>query len=194
MTYCTIDDTGALLTYIDGNNMKRQAAFSGNCPIDIMVNDINKEAFSFAGDKLLNHLSPGDIINVSCTGTFRQIGNNPSSELPCTYIIENATIVGNQLRSEFDSNYSDNTGDMEFFIDYRSVDNIIRVYSSGNLIFKDIQKSPISYRVDCIKQHCPDGFCECKQDAYPGYCCVDCRDTANKIHGMTEQLRGMNGK
>ncbi|MEH2189386.1 MAG: hypothetical protein V7K64_24970 [Nostoc sp.] len=193
-SYCSTEDTAALLTYIDGENITKQVNFKNVCPIDVTVSDIDKESFFFDGGRPLNHFAPGEIVSVTCTGTFRQIGNNPSTELPCTYILSTAVITGNRLQSEFDSTYSDNTGDMTFKVDYKSTENIIRVTHDGELIFKDVAVAPITFKVDCIRVRCPEGYCECKTDTYPGYCCSDCADTASQIHSMTTQLRSINGK
>ena len=194
MNYCSVEDTSALLTYIDGNNITKQATFKGACPIEVIVSNIDKESFFFDGSKPLNHFAPGEIMGVSCTGNFRQIGYDPTTELPCSYIIDNAVITGNRLQSEFDSFYSDNTGDMTFKIDYKSTENIIRVFSNGTLIYKDVKAAPITYKVDCIRVRCPEGYCECKSDDYPGYCCLNCADTTAKLHELTQQVKGINGK
>jgi hypothetical protein len=193
MSYCATEDTATKVTYIDGDSITREVAFKNACPIDVTVSNIDKESFFFDGGRPLNHFAPGEITGVSCTGTFRQIGSNPSTELPCTYILETAVITGNRLQSEFDSTYSDNTGDMTFKVDYKSTENIIRVFSNDVLIFKDIRKALITFEVDCIRVRCPEGYCECKQDAYPGYCCNECADTTAKLHGLVQQVRGING-
>lgn len=192
MSYCTTEDTSALLTYIDGENIRKEVTFK-NVPIEVTVSDIDKESFFFDGGRPLNHFAPGEITGVSCTGTFRQIGDNPSTELPCTYILSTAVITGNRLQSEFDSTYSDNTGDMTFKVDYKSTQNIIRVFSNGELIFKDVGVAPITFKVECIRVRCPEGFCECPIPVYPGYCCLDCAATAANIRAITNDLKGKNG-
>ncbi|QKQ76344.1 hypothetical protein [Nostoc sp. TCL240-02] len=193
MSYCTLEDTSALLTYIDGEGVTEKITFKNACPIDVTVSDIDKETFRFDGGRPLNHFAPGEIVGVSCTGTFRQIGNNPATELPCTYILSTAVITGNRLQSEFDSTYSDNTGDMTFKVDYKSTQNIIRVFSNSELIYKDVRPAPITFKVQCIRVRCPEGYCECKTDTYPGYCCNDCEKTASELRGLTKQVRLHNG-
>ena len=194
MSYCTSEDTSALLSYFDGDGNKKQVIFKSGFPLDVDINSINKERFKFDGTRKLVHFAPGDITSVSCNGTFRQISNNPATELPCTYIIDLSSVIGTKLESEFDSVYSDNSGDMEFIVSYIATDDIIRVFSGSTLIFKDVVKKPASYKLQCIREKCPEGYCECKSDSYPGFCCNNCADTAKQLRDISNSVRGINGK
>ena len=193
MSYCSVEDTSALLEYIFSGDPKKSVRFTGGLPIDVQISNINKEKFYSTGSAPINHIAPGNITSITCTGTFRQIGNDPSTELPCTYITDRAIINGNNWTADYDSLYSDNTGDMIFTTSYISEEDIIRVYRGSELIFKDVGKAPITYKVDCIRERCPEGYCECKIDNYPGYCCLDCAATAASIRAITNDLKGKNG-
>ncbi|MEH1906649.1 hypothetical protein [Nostoc sp.] len=50
-----------------------------------------------------------------------------------------------------------------------------------------------SYKVSC-GDDCPEGFCKCHSDSYPGYCCLDCLATAASIRSITNELRSKNGR
>lgn len=193
MSHCTTEDTSALLEYTFSGDPKKSVRFTGGLPIDVQISNINKEKFNSDGSKPINYIAPGNITSITCTGTFRQIGNDPSTELPCTYVIDRAVINGNNWTSDYDSIYSDNTGNMVFTTSYISEEDIIRVYRGNELIFKDVGKAPVTFKVECIREKCPEGYCECKSSEYPGYCCLNCSSTAAKLHALTEQVRGING-
>ncbi|WP_148220269.1 hypothetical protein [Nostoc punctiforme] len=184
-----VDDTAALLTYTDGDNITKSVKFVGAMPIDVEVNNINKEHFFSSGNAPLNHFAPGSITAVSCIGNFRQIASNPSTELPCTYILDNALITDNRITAEYDSLYSDNSGDMDFTVSYISTENIIRAFRNGEIIYKDVRKAPITFKVDCIKDSCPDGYLKCESDNYPGYCCISCSELKSTIANITASVR-----
>jgi hypothetical protein len=67
----------------------------------------------------------------------------------------------------------------------------IKILSNGSVIFHDKGECPVNYTVACGR--CPPGTCECKIDAYPGYCCLDCNSTAASIRTITNELRAKNG-
>lgn len=192
--YCTTDDTKALISYKFGDGRNETIMVEGIVPLNVTIDSIGKKQLHSSGNAPITYIAPGAITSITCTGKFRQIGDRADTELPCDYVIANSVINGNQWIANYDSLYADNTGDMNFDISYIADECFIRVRDlQGRLIFKDKGQCPITYEVKCIKQHCPEGFCECKTDGYPGYCCNDCKDTASKIHAITEQLRGMNG-
>ncbi|WP_392533759.1 hypothetical protein [Nostoc sp. C117] len=193
--YCSIDDNKAQVFYTDANGVKKNVLIEGQNPITVTIDSIGKKQFHSSGNALITYVAPGAITLVTCTGKFRQIGSDPSTELPCEYVLSHGSTSDNVFTSDYDSNYGDNTGDMTFTVNYVADVDFIRVRNSqGTLLFKDYGASPMTYEVKCIRQHCPEGYCECKADGYPGYCCNDCNDTASRIHALTEQVRGINGK
>ncbi|MGF1934542.1 MAG: hypothetical protein RM347_009080 [Nostoc sp. ChiQUE02] len=193
--YCTTDDTKALITYTFGDGVQRSKMIEGILPLDVIVDSIGKKQIVSDGSAAIAYTAPGDITQISCTGRFRQIGDRPDTELPCDYVIANSVINDNQWNANYDSVYGDNTGDMLFDISYIADVCFIRVRDiQGKLIFKDSGECPLTFEVKCIKEHCPEGFCECKSDGYPGYCCNDCNNTLRQLHAITNQMRSLNGK
>ena len=48
------------------------------------------------------------------------------------------------------------------------------------------EKSP-TVEVAC-DDNCPEGYLKCTSDKYPGYCCLPCKRTANKIRALGNRL------
>ncbi|WP_445632352.1 hypothetical protein [Nostoc sp. DSM 114161] len=82
---------------------------------------------------------------------------------------------------------------MTFVVDYDANYDVIRVLHDDVLIYKDTGISPITFKVNCIRDRCPPGYCECKTDEYPGYCCSDCASNTKQIHDMRTALKVKNG-
>lgn len=194
MLHCSVDDTKIQINYTFGNGQSETKIIDGISPINIILDNLGKKLLRSNGNAPIVYIAPGAIQNITCTGTFRQIGDRPETQLPCTYIIDRGIITGNKWESNYDSFYSDNTGDMTFDINYLADTCFIKVRDlQGKLIFKDSGQCPITYKVECIKDKCPEGFMKCKRDAYPGYCCIPCNEIKNEIASITAILRGING-
>lgn len=59
--------------------------------------------------------------------------------------------------------------------------------SEGNMIFQDQGDCPCEFEVQC--GNCPENTIECKTSHYPGYCCIPCVPTANKIDNLSNSIR-----
>ena len=64
----------------------------------------------------------------------------------------------------------------------------IEVKFNGLIIFQAQGDCPCSYSVQCGS--CPEGSHECKHQAYPGYCCVPCKETGEKLKNIASSVRG----
>lgn len=64
----------------------------------------------------------------------------------------------------------------------------IIVKHQGQPIFQDQGDCPVSFSVQC--GNCPDGQIECKKAEYPGYCCIPCQGTAQKINNIGNKING----
>ncbi len=58
--------------------------------------------------------------------------------------------------------------------------------SQGTEIFKADVKD-CNYTVAC-GDNCPEGFCKCPKNSYPGYCCLSCASTANAILNLASKV------
>jgi hypothetical protein len=64
----------------------------------------------------------------------------------------------------------------------------IQVFSEESiLIFQDQGDCPVSVEVQC--GNCPPHNIECKANHYPGYCCIPCESTAQKIHNLANRIK-----
>lgn len=64
----------------------------------------------------------------------------------------------------------------------------ITIYDKdGNQIYKKKGESPCKVEVAC-DDNCPEGYLKCSSDKYPGYCCLPCKETANKIRSLGNKL------
>lgn len=59
---------------------------------------------------------------------------------------------------------------------------------NGREIFSDRGNCPVSYQVACTD--CLPGQIKCITDGYPGYCCIDCDSTAQKILAIANKING----
>lgn len=64
----------------------------------------------------------------------------------------------------------------------------IKIFHEGALIFKDQGDCPCIYEVAC-NGRCKPGEIECPKPDYPGYCCIPCEGTANKINNLANKIR-----
>lgn len=67
---------------------------------------------------------------------------------------------------------------------------VLKISYEGNQIYSDSGDCPLNFVVAC--GNCPNGYIECKTDAYPGYCCIPCNEIRNGIAAATSAIRGIN--
>lgn len=63
----------------------------------------------------------------------------------------------------------------------------IIILHKGIIIHQDQGDCNISVEVQC--GNCPENSIECKTSNYPGYCCIPCVPTANKIDNLSNSVR-----
>ncbi|MBH8575457.1 hypothetical protein I8752_21080 [Nostocaceae cyanobacterium CENA369] len=63
----------------------------------------------------------------------------------------------------------------------------LNVTHNEKVIFTIEGDCPIRYKVAC--GDCPEGYCKCKQNKYPGYCCLPCGETKEKINNLTSKVK-----
>ncbi|MBE9191440.1 hypothetical protein IQ230_14000 [Gloeocapsopsis crepidinum LEGE 06123] len=98
-------------------------------------------------------------------GTF--LGNNPAG-CPQTYIIRSWELV------PIDSDSYENS--------YQ-----LTVTDSQGIKYKVTGKEKPTYNVACDGD-CPEGTIRCKSKGYPGYCCIPCKEVANRINNLAARI------
>jgi hypothetical protein len=53
---------------------------------------------------------------------------------------------------------------------------------------KQVACNKIDIKAAC--DGCPPGTVKCTHNKYPGYCCIDCRGTAEKINNLANKIKG----
>ncbi|MDZ8227529.1 hypothetical protein [Nostoc sp. ChiVER01] len=188
--YCNSTHKKAIVDYISGDGKKKQQIIESSFPLTITIDSNRKALLKSSGNAPINYTAPSAITSITCTGSFRQIGSRPDTELPCTYILGVSQIEGNRWTAEYDSVYGDNTGNMEFTINYAVAECIIRIRNKeGKLLFKDSGQCPITFTVKCAKDKCPPGYVQCDTPKYPGFCCIPCKETGTKLKNIASTVK-----
>ena len=63
----------------------------------------------------------------------------------------------------------------------------IKISSRGKILYEDEGDCPLRFEVVC-DEDCPKGYLKCASNKYPGYCCLPCKPTANKIRALGNKL------
>ena len=62
----------------------------------------------------------------------------------------------------------------------------IEVKYDGVTVFQDTGNAPCTFTVQC--EDCPPGTVKCNSSSYPGYCCIPCQSTAQRINNLASRL------
>lgn len=57
----------------------------------------------------------------------------------------------------------------------------------GKVLYEEEGECPLKFEVGC-EDECPPGYLKCSSNKYPGYCCIHCKGTANKIRSLGNKL------
>jgi hypothetical protein len=60
--------------------------------------------------------------------------------------------------------------------------------SVGGAVYKSKKGTKCSFEVVC-DEDCPPDHVRCETNAYPGYCCVPCKPTAEKINNLASKIK-----
>ncbi|WP_029635983.1 hypothetical protein [[Scytonema hofmanni] UTEX B 1581] len=63
----------------------------------------------------------------------------------------------------------------------------LQILYNNLVIFQDQGNCPLEVEVIC--GDCPEGSIKCSHLKYPGYCCIPCKETANKINNLANKIR-----
>lgn len=75
-------------------------------------------------------------------------------------------------------------------INWRFENAVCRLIISyqGEILHEEEGECPLEFEVVCDKD-CPKEYLKCKSNKYPGYCCLPCKKTANKIRALGAKLK-----
>lgn len=118
-------------------------------------------------------------IRLACSG-----GANYVNGVEIIRVIYTLYGYGELLSIEPEPPYLDNCGEPEKQCE-------ILVYNSSNsIIFSDRGKCPVTYSITC--GDCPEGTIKCDAPGYPGYCCLPCKEIAEEVKAIANQVRRFN--
>lgn len=196
-TYCNIGDNPKV--YFKFNGESEQIYQSKASPIDVSL-----ENYSIYGE---NYSENGYTISIYSTNNFGTF----------SYVVRNYNIVDRGDGYPSDQRY-------ELFIQTCASDSLSSVFlvNPSTLVISpspacpakkpDVKKSrlhikkvgtstdiftaegnyPATFRVAC--GDCPEGFCRCECDSYPGYCCIDAKLLTGELKGLKNIVQGLNKK
>lgn len=187
MQYCSIGDSKATVTWKwSGENNQRKYE-SSKVPVQVDISSVNVAGDSNMGTWTMktydnSTLPPGNPFSYRGTST----------EAPQTVNTREIRASGtNRLL------YQDGSVDAGAirYLDVKFTPDPVTKYRitisdvNGNRLFQEEKQSnsPPKYEVAC-GDSCPPGHHKCKHDKYPGYCCVSCSDTANKIRNLASRM------
>ncbi|MEM9927181.1 MAG: hypothetical protein AAF915_26135 [Cyanobacteria bacterium P01_D01_bin.50] len=61
------------------------------------------------------------------------------------------------------------------------------VFHKNKVIYEETGDCPLNFQTTC-DQDCPPRTLKCASSKYPGYCCLPCKSTANKIRNLGNKL------
>jgi hypothetical protein len=63
----------------------------------------------------------------------------------------------------------------------------IQIINSSGYTFSKAGECPVKYEVAC-GENCPEGSHKCTHNEYPGYCCVPCKETGDRLKNMANKV------
>jgi len=64
----------------------------------------------------------------------------------------------------------------------------LKILKDGATIHQELGKYQPSFNVAC-DEDCPPGYCKCITTKYPGYCCISCKEIAQKINSLAARIK-----
>lgn len=63
----------------------------------------------------------------------------------------------------------------------------IKVIKDNKIIFSDKGDCPLKFTVTC-DDDCPENSHKCKHNKYPGYCCIPCKQTGDRLKNIANKV------
>ncbi len=181
--YCDVNDKTATVTWSWDNGQTFKTYISSTTPIDVQT-------------------SSAEVDGTGTTGRWSMITfDTVTTSSPFSYagdIEDSPVFSGRTVRSAKDGRllYSDSaqSGDIQAR-DIKFTPSPVSGYkitistASGNKLYEDkkANESPPKYTVAC-GENCPEGSHKCTHKAYPGYCCVPCKEVGNRLKNIANKV------
>jgi|GEM_PF-4718511 len=196
MSYCQNKSKAVVTAYFPDGTLK---IVSTHPPVEISLQQYPSENFTHDMRSAIGeHFSKNVQDIVSTGGSWSPGLNKEYISCPTTTTIpvhsvypdvsaQPLIISGNQVSGNFDSNYSDNLGTCSYQVSFKP--DFVVTDITGEIFRKSIDTIP-RCTVEC-EDNCPEGYLKCHSDDYPGYCCIPCEITKNRIEGLIASVKGL---
>lgn len=96
-------------------------------------------------------------------------------------------ITGNRLECEFDlaGFYFDNGGVCSYRVSFGKV--VFKVISNSKLVYQEEFSKCPAFTVGC-DDDCPPHHIRCETISHPGYCCLSCKEVAQRINNLAARI------
>ncbi len=184
MQYCNPEDTKATVTWTWDNGKTFKNYISTVVPIDVQTSSAEVDGTGATGTwSMITYDTITTNSLFSYSGTFEE-----------SPIFSNRTITAATSNRLLYSDSSFSAGpiqarDIKFTSDLISGYKITISTVSGGKLYeeKKASNSPPKYTVSC-GDNCPEGSHKCTHDKYPGYCCVPCKETGDRLKNMANKV------
>lgn len=184
MTYCNLSDKTATVTWTwdGGKTFKRY--LSSVVPIDVFT-----AATTVEGGAITGTWSMITFDTVTTSSPFSYSGTTHESPIFSNRIITAATT--NRLLYSDSSSFAGpiQARDIKFTPDSIGGYKITISSANGTKLYEDKKagNAPPTYTVAC-GENCPEGSHKCTHKKYPGYCCVPCKKTGDRLQNIANKV------
>lgn len=194
-SYCSPGDKPKV--YFNFKNSPQEIYESQESPIEVSLENysVSGENYSPTGYQV-NFYSPNNGVGLSRTVRAYKIidlgiGHSADSRYVFAEIGCNGTSF-KEITNIDPSSLTINTSVTCPTVSHDTLKSRLHVKKQGETvdIFSAEGDYPGNFSVGCAD--CPPGTCRCKNDNYPGYCCLDYNVIASEIHSITQSLKTKN--
>ncbi|BAY78362.1 hypothetical protein NIES25_48360 [Nostoc linckia NIES-25] len=186
----------AIITVIGDGNKK--VFESPNPPVDVQWHESTTTNRTYQATSSWGETFESEIIDVTLTSSnpiYFAVGlfednlptTCPTIDTPNTNRFGSGDVIHIDKKSlswNGDSNYNDNSGSCSYQI--RLMGYLSITDANGKAMYGYYRNKPDWY-VTC-DDDCPEGSYKCTHNKYPGYCCVPCKEVANRINNIAKKV------
>lgn len=166
---------------------KKERIISKYPPVDVVINQSQTtgDCLYYFGQGVgasyennsYNGFHKGTVSFISAT--------HPQYNIACVRLVLNEIVTDNYYGSPYGSRLQ--TAQERLTTGCTESDCEIIVSDTTGQIYQKKSICPIKYTVACDVD-CPPNYCKCITTKYPGYCCISCKDVAQRINNVTSRI------
>lgn len=182
--YCSIDDDKALVSW-QWETGEYQRYESKKTPVII---EITSNGTASAGLGTWTFNTYDDVTPPGPLGTYR----GTSTESPYTFNVRTIRTSGTDRVIYEDSSFF--AGGIRYSTVFFTADEPLKfkisIFDANNtLLFSQEKQASLApkYNVAC-GNGCPEGSHKCTHNKYPGYCCIPCKETGDRLKNIANKV------